>query len=93
MYNEFIYPTHNTLTFSGRKIKPIFSKYINDLMYQVTELEGAYRYEDQGKKTRFTIYPENFEFGEDPSEINSHLEIYKNIYEYVVSENPECFDI
>ena len=93
MSNEKIYPTHNTLTFTGRKLTPFFAKLINDTMYERTGLDGAYLYDVSGVNTIFTIYPENFEFGEDPSEINSHLEIYKNIYEYVVSENPECFDI
>ena len=93
MLKEYFYPTHNTLTFSARKIKPIFAKHVNDVMYQVTELDGAYKYENRDENTIFTIYPESFEFGDDPSEITTHLDTYIEIYKYVVSQHPESLQI
>lgn len=92
MSKVLLYPTHNTLSFSGRKIKPIYAKSINDLMYQFTALDGAYKYEIRSNDTIFTIYPECSDFGDDPSDIKDHLETYKAIYEYVVSKNPDCID-
>ena len=92
MRAELWYPTHNTLTFTGHKLKPFFAKSINDVMYQMTSLDGAYKYDVRGDNTIFTIYPESFEFGDDPIEFQSHLEKYKEIYDYVVSNYPESLD-
>lgn len=92
MPNVSTYPTHNTLTFTGKKLKPFFAKSINDMMYEVTRLDGAYLYDVRGKNTIFTIYPKSFEFGDDSNEFNSHVTIYKEIYERVVSQHPESLD-
>jgi hypothetical protein len=92
MRNEIWYPTHNTLTFTGRKLKPFFAKSINDVMYEMTNLDGAYKYDVRGDNTIFTIYPESFEFGDDSIEFVQHLKTYKEIYDYVVSKHPESVD-
>ncbi len=89
MTKTICYPTHNTLTFEGKKLKTFFAKAINDLMYECTDLDGLYKYDSTGNSTIFTIYPESFDFGDDPSEFHSHLKIYKEIYEYVISNYPE----
>lgn len=86
------FPTHNTLTFVGKKLKPFYAKSINDAMYEMTGLEGLYKYDARGSNTLFTIYPESFDFGDDPIEFQSHLEKYKEIYEYVISNHPESHD-
>jgi hypothetical protein len=89
MSNEKIFPTHNTLTFTGRKLTPFFAKLINDTMYERTGLDGAYLYDVSGVNTIFTIYPESFEFGYDAKELETHMTNYKKIYEHVVSLHPE----
>jgi hypothetical protein len=92
MFNEITYPTHNTLTFTGKKLKPYFAKSINDMMYEVTGLDGAYLYDVRDNNTIFKIYPQSFEFGDDLNEFKFHITIYKEIYERVVSQHPESLD-
>jgi hypothetical protein len=90
MIKHKIFPTHNKLSFTGVKIKSIYAKAINDAMYSATELEGAYTFDSRGLVTVFTIYPQDFDFGDDAIEFQRHLDIYKECYEYTITNYPEC---
>lgn len=92
MTNLITYPTHNTITFTGKKLKPFFAKLINDTMFEVTGLDGAYLYDVRGNNTIFSIYPKSFEFGDDSNEFKFHGSIYKQIYQRVISQYPESLD-
>jgi len=52
MYNEFIYPTHNTLTFSGRKIKPTLAV---ELSFLTTPPPPLFRLNPATRRRKTTV--------------------------------------
>jgi len=84
------YPAHNTIKLTGKKLLPRFAKLINDTMYDLSGIEGLYKYEHSGSTTEFSIYPESYDFGDQPNEMKNSLRLYQKVYEDVVTKHPEC---
>jgi len=85
-----IFATHNKLSIEGIKVYPAYAKMINDDMYIRSNIDGAYVYNCQGNKTICSIYPEDFNFGDDPVEYQNALKIYKDCYQNIFNKYPEC---
>jgi hypothetical protein len=90
MPNIKIFATHNKLSVEGKKMKPLYAKMINDDMYIRSNIDGAYVYDCQGDKTICTIYPEDYDFGDDPIEHENALQIYNDCYQNIIDKYPEC---
>ena len=60
-------------------------------MYDLTELEGAYKYEVLEDRTEFTIYPQSGNFGDDKHEIDHVLEIYEQTHQSIIRNRPDAF--
>ena len=85
-----LFAHHNRLTINVKKIYPRYAKLINDTMYELTQIDGAYKYDCTGDCTVLTIYPEDYDFGDDPIEHQKALDIYKQCYQSVIDNYPEC---
>ncbi len=87
-----IYFTHNAVSFKGKRMDPRFAKFINDAVYDVSQLDGAYKYHVLKDHTDFTIYPESGDFGDDPGDQSKILQIFEEVYNHVLLTHPEAFN-
>ena len=90
MKKIIMYPTHNRIKFTGKRLLPRFAKLINDTMYDLSGIDGLYKYEDSGRTTEFSIYPESYDFGDQPNEMENSLRLYQKVYEDIITKHPEC---
>jgi hypothetical protein len=90
MSNQKKFNSHSKLSFTGAKIKPAYAKFINDAMFEMTQIEGTYVYDTTGVLSKFTIHPKIETCGDDSNEHDSHLNTYIEIYKHVIKHHPEC---